>query len=227
MAAGQADTRYSPTETEYGMTCALYLLLLNRKPGSVCGPHCCAGWDQVGDTCQPHCYHPCEHGTCVDTNVCECDPGWEGADCRHDIDECWYGQHACHHNCHNHEGCYTCFCDDGFQLINSTHCVASNGNTTVEPPLMTTASDSLCVTTIAATVGTATATANPQQTTTRTTTSGIRNTALTTAADVTTARRPQIATSTAAPQTSSTAPTTAVDVTTTRRSQDVTTDEQP
>ncbi|XP_078619540.1 uncharacterized protein LOC144886686 [Branchiostoma floridae x Branchiostoma japonicum] len=171
-----------------------------------------------------HCYYPCEHGTCVETNTCDCDPGWEGQQCQYDIDECWYGHHVCHHNCRNHEGCYTCFCDDGFQLINSTHCVASNGTTTVEPPLMTTVSDSLCVTTTAATVGTTTA--NPQQTTTRTTTSGIRNTAPTTAADVTTARRPQRDTSTTAPQTSSTARTTEADVTTARRSQDVTTGRQ-
>ncbi|XP_078671054.1 uncharacterized protein LOC144911123 [Branchiostoma floridae x Branchiostoma belcheri] len=99
-------------------------LALTGPPGSVCGSQCCDGWDQVGDTCV-HCYYSCVHGTCVDTNVCECEPGWEGHDCSHDVDECWYETHACHHNCHNNDGCYTCSCDDGFRLINSTHCVIS------------------------------------------------------------------------------------------------------
>ncbi|CAH1226402.1 NPNT [Branchiostoma lanceolatum] len=124
-------------------------LALTGPTGSVCGSQCCTGWDQVGDTCQAHCYHPCVHGTCVDTNICDCDPGWEGHQCEHDIDECWYETHICHHNCENHDGCYTCSCDDGFQLINSTHCVlsttANTDSATATPPQTATRSNLLCV----------------------------------------------------------------------------------
>ncbi|CAH1226381.1 NPNT [Branchiostoma lanceolatum] len=122
-------------------------LALTGPPGSVCGSECCPGWDQVGETCMAHCYNPCEHGTCVDTNICQCDPGWEGQQCEHDIDECWYHTHICHHNCENHKGCYTCSCDDGFQLINSTHCVNSTtaniDSTTATLPQTATKSNSL------------------------------------------------------------------------------------
>ncbi|XP_035685892.1 uncharacterized protein LOC118422435 isoform X2 [Branchiostoma floridae] len=112
---------------------------LSGPSGSVCGSQCCAGWDQVGDTCQH-------------------------------VDECWYGTHVCHHNCSNHEGCYTCVCAVGFQLINSTHCVSSTvsniNGTTAGTPLSPTVSDSLCATTAASNVGRTTT--NPLQTTTRT-----------------------------------------------------------
>ncbi|XP_078655667.1 uncharacterized protein LOC144902242 [Branchiostoma floridae x Branchiostoma belcheri] len=158
-------------------------LALSGPQGSVCGSRCCEGWDQAGDTCV-HCYSPCVHGTCVDMNVCECEPGWEGGDCRHDVDECWYETHVCHHNCHNNDGCYTCSCDDGFQLINSTHCVNSTtfniSSTTVEPPQGATDIPAHCVT--------ATTTHTPQRTTRTTTTT---TTTTTTIADVTT-RRPLI-----------------------------------
>ncbi|XP_066277217.1 spore coat protein SP65-like isoform X2 [Branchiostoma lanceolatum] len=160
-------------------------MALSGPPGSVCGSQCCLGWDQVGDTCMAHCYHPCEHGTCVDTNVCRCDPGWGGGDCSHDIDECWYETHICHHNCHNHEGCYTCSCDDGFQLINSTHCVNS---TTANMSSTTTEMASLCTTAATSTV------ANPQQRSTRATASGLRTTPTaptTTTATTTTAQQTQ------------------------------------
>ncbi|KAI8482345.1 hypothetical protein Bbelb_399360 [Branchiostoma belcheri] len=127
-------------EGPYAVYCVLLLvvvventLALSGPQGSVCGSRCCEGWDQAGDTCV-HCYSPCVHGTCVDMNVCECEPGWEGGDCRYDVDECWYETHACHHNCHNNDGCYTCSCDDGFQLINSTHCINSTTFNISTPP---------------------------------------------------------------------------------------------
>ncbi|XP_019616866.1 PREDICTED: complement component C1q receptor-like [Branchiostoma belcheri] len=143
-------------------------LALTGPTGSVCGSQCCDGWDQVGDTCV-HCYYPCVHGTCVDTNVCECEPGWEGHDCSQDVDECWYETHACHHNCHNNDGCYTCSCDDGFHLINSTHCVSSPtsdiSSTPVVPPQGATEIPAHCVT--------ATTTQTTQRTTRTTTTASM------------------------------------------------------
>ncbi|KAI8514131.1 hypothetical protein Bbelb_084550 [Branchiostoma belcheri] len=42
---------------------------------------CCPGWNKINDTCQADCYSPCQHGLCVDTNVCECDEGWIGGQC--------------------------------------------------------------------------------------------------------------------------------------------------
>ncbi|XP_078619238.1 uncharacterized protein LOC144886476 [Branchiostoma floridae x Branchiostoma japonicum] len=42
---------------------------------------CCVGWNRIKDTCQADCNFPCQHGWRVDTNVCECDEGWEGQQC--------------------------------------------------------------------------------------------------------------------------------------------------
>ncbi|CAH1226410.1 MUC4 [Branchiostoma lanceolatum] len=86
---------------------------------------CCVGWNRIDDTCQADCYHPCEHGLCVDTNFCECDEGWEGEQCEHDVDECWYEIDECDHengDCTNTEGSYNCTCDEGLHLINGTTC---------------------------------------------------------------------------------------------------------
>ncbi|KAI8490209.1 hypothetical protein Bbelb_319470 [Branchiostoma belcheri] len=194
-------------------------LALTGPPGSVCGSQCCDGWDQVEDTCV-HCFYPCIHGTCVDTNVCECEPGGNLEEevflmngtfvpllkkniirrpglffekqkpsvlnvevflkppAFFYVDECWYETHACHHNCHNNDGCYTCSCDDGFHLINSTHCVSSttsdSSSTPAGPPQGTTEIPAHCVTATTTTVGRAAA-----QTTHRiadTTASGLRTT---------------------------------------------------
>ncbi|XP_035686822.1 mucin-like protein [Branchiostoma floridae] len=74
----------------------------------------------VGD-----CHFPCEHGWCLATNDCECDEGYEGLQCQHDIDECWYGSDECDHEnggCTNTEGSYNCFCNDGLHLFNGTEC---------------------------------------------------------------------------------------------------------
>ncbi|KAI8509447.1 hypothetical protein Bbelb_132950 [Branchiostoma belcheri] len=86
---------------------------------------CCVGWNRIGDTCQADCYSPCEHGLCVDTNVCVCDEGWEGQQCEHDVDECWYETDECDREngaCTNTEGSYNCTCNDGLHLINGTVC---------------------------------------------------------------------------------------------------------
>ncbi|XP_019616846.1 PREDICTED: mucin-like protein [Branchiostoma belcheri] len=86
---------------------------------------CCVGWNRIGDTCQADCYYPCEHGLCVDTNLCECDEGWEGLQCEYDVDECWYETDECDREngaCINTEGSYNCTCNDGLHLINGTVC---------------------------------------------------------------------------------------------------------
>ncbi|XP_019632992.1 PREDICTED: mucin-like protein isoform X1 [Branchiostoma belcheri] len=86
---------------------------------------CCVGWNRIGETCQADCHFPCEHGLCVETNFCECDEGWEGAQCEHDIDECWYETDECDREngaCTNTEGSYNCTCNDGLHLINGTVC---------------------------------------------------------------------------------------------------------
>ncbi|KAI8499827.1 hypothetical protein Bbelb_221440, partial [Branchiostoma belcheri] len=98
---------------------------------------CCVGWNHIDDTCQgklsfflfqhvitrrADCYNPCVNGLCVDTNICECDEGWEGAQCDEDVDECWYGIAECEHICTNTDGSFNCSCDPGFHLINETSC---------------------------------------------------------------------------------------------------------
>lgn len=38
-----------------------------------------------------------------------------------DIDECLSNNGSCHHNCHNVDGSYTCFCNYGYQLTSDGH----------------------------------------------------------------------------------------------------------
>ncbi|XP_035686815.1 epidermal growth factor-like protein 7 [Branchiostoma floridae] len=85
---------------------------------------CCVGWNRINDTCQADCHFPCHHGLCVETNVCECDDGWEGAQCEHeipDIDECARGDSGCAQNCHNTHGSYFCTCDAWYSLAADEH----------------------------------------------------------------------------------------------------------
>ncbi|XP_035682840.1 mucin-like protein [Branchiostoma floridae] len=92
------------------------------------GYECCLGWNHIGDTCQADCYFPCNNGLCVDTNVCECDVGWEGQNCDQDIDECWLMIDECDRTnggCVNTPGSYNCTCNDGLHLINATFCHAT------------------------------------------------------------------------------------------------------
>ena len=39
-----------------------------------------------------------------------------------DINEC-NGDNDCDHNCNNTQGSYTCYCDTGYELLNTTHCI--------------------------------------------------------------------------------------------------------
>ncbi|CAH1269006.1 MUC4 [Branchiostoma lanceolatum] len=92
------------------------------------GYECCLGWNRIEDTCQADCYFPCGNGLCVDTNVCECDEGWEGQFCHQDIDECWLMIDECDRvngGCINTQGSYNCTCNGDLHLINGTFCHAT------------------------------------------------------------------------------------------------------
>ncbi|CAH1253065.1 MUC4 [Branchiostoma lanceolatum] len=87
---------------------------------------CCLGWNRINDTCQADCYSPCVHGLCVDTNLCECDEGWEGGQCNRDADECSYLIDDCNpdiSDCENTVGSYNCRCHDGYFSVNRTYCI--------------------------------------------------------------------------------------------------------
>lgn len=86
---------------------------------------CNAGWtgDGIGcvdaDDCE---FSPCAHGgTCYDCGTlcfsCDCVPGWRGATCGTDWDECRMGIHSCNNDatCINVPGSYNCMCDSGFE----------------------------------------------------------------------------------------------------------------
>ncbi|XP_035664222.1 mucin-like protein [Branchiostoma floridae] len=83
---------------------------------------CCVGWNRIADICRADCHNPCVNGLCVNTNVCECDEGWEGGQCDRDVDECWFGIAECDHTCINTDGSFICSCDPGFHLISETRC---------------------------------------------------------------------------------------------------------
>ena len=52
------------------------------------------------------------------SGICECDPGYIGAKCTEDEDECKTQTHQCDDNgkCINNIGSYTCKCKEGFIL---------------------------------------------------------------------------------------------------------------
>ncbi|XP_078577626.1 uncharacterized protein LOC144862737 [Branchiostoma floridae x Branchiostoma japonicum] len=77
---------------------------------------CCPGYYQEGDSCEPSCYM-CVHGTCTAPDVCTCEEGYVGQQCRCD------GQHygsncelSC--DCENGGTCggddSQCFCPPGY-----------------------------------------------------------------------------------------------------------------
>lgn len=65
------------------------------------------------------CDEKCQNGgDCVSPNNCSCVPGFTGAQCQYDIDECKIGIHECTHNvskCINTHGGYFCSCAEGYQ----------------------------------------------------------------------------------------------------------------
>lgn len=78
-----------------------------------------------------HCdgFADCVHGEDepVDQNCGLCDSGfrynWGTRSCE-DVDECKEILGACSHICLNHNGSFTCKCQEGFQLLNHTYCKA-------------------------------------------------------------------------------------------------------
>ncbi|NWJ05783.1 EGFL7 protein, partial [Crypturellus undulatus] len=63
------------------------------------------------------CWVPCRNGgSCVFPNRCSCPPGWTGAACETDVDECARRGHGCGQLCANTAGSYRCSCRAGFSL---------------------------------------------------------------------------------------------------------------
>ena len=58
-----------------------------------------------------------------ETGDCVCSNGWNGTDCRDDIDECLDGG-RCQENsfCVNTIGSFDCLCDIGYELMNGNFC---------------------------------------------------------------------------------------------------------
>ncbi|KAJ1349413.1 hypothetical protein KIN20_004977 [Parelaphostrongylus tenuis] len=78
-------------------------------------------------------------GTCIpfrngSEDICECAPGFTGAKCQYDVNECIVDNGGCHHDCVNTIGTYYCRCWSGFELEEDgknckdiDECAVSNG----------------------------------------------------------------------------------------------------
>uniref|UniRef100_A0A8C5D3B7 Neurogenic locus notch homolog protein 1 n=1 Tax=Gadus morhua TaxID=8049 RepID=A0A8C5D3B7_GADMO len=74
---------------------------------------------QLDDACISN---PCQKGSNCDTNpvngnhVCTCPPGYVGASCDRDVDECALGSNPCEHagKCLNTKGSFECKCQPGY-----------------------------------------------------------------------------------------------------------------
>lgn len=84
------------------------------------------------DSAIDHCAgNPCAHGTCVAAAAgysCECEDGWNGADCEQNIDDCG-GNPCVHGTCFDRIDAHTCECEDGWTGVdcerNIDDCAAS------------------------------------------------------------------------------------------------------
>ncbi|XP_015425995.1 PREDICTED: multiple epidermal growth factor-like domains protein 6 [Myotis davidii] len=93
---------------------------------------CCPGWSQQpGD--QGCLSAECGAGLCFNggscvpgsAQLCRCPPGFQGARCQHDVDECQLHNGGCHHRCVNTPGSYLCECKPGFRLhVDGRTCLA-------------------------------------------------------------------------------------------------------
>eukprot|EP00057_Strongylocentrotus_purpuratus_P013529 XP_011668003.1 PREDICTED: fibrillin-3-like isoform X2 [Strongylocentrotus purpuratus] len=79
---------------------------------------CCAGWvrNSIAGTCTPICESGCVHGTCVAPNQCRCEPGYTGANCNADLNECGLEPRPCNHRCINTMGSFRCHCEESYLL---------------------------------------------------------------------------------------------------------------
>uniref|UniRef100_A0A8B9P8P9 EGF like domain multiple 7 n=1 Tax=Apteryx owenii TaxID=8824 RepID=A0A8B9P8P9_APTOW len=86
---------------------------------------CCPGWTRSrrlpgwcgASRAAALCWVPCRNGgSCAFPGRCACPPGWTGAACETDVDECARRSHGCSQLCINTAGSYRCACRPGFSL---------------------------------------------------------------------------------------------------------------
>ncbi|KAJ8350835.1 hypothetical protein SKAU_G00259650 [Synaphobranchus kaupii] len=86
---------------------------------------------QISDQCEPlPCYKE-GYMRCIDGQAsftCVCKPGWRGARCEEDIDECSDLEvpAGCDQKCFNFPGSFRCMCEDGYFSRDRIHCTDIN-----------------------------------------------------------------------------------------------------
>nr|DBA17639.1 TPA: hypothetical protein GDO54_003057 [Pyxicephalus adspersus] len=111
---------------------------------------CKPGYVGNGTICHPFCEEGCRYGgTCVAPNKCACPPGFTGAHCEKDIDECAEGIIECHNHsrCANLPGWYHCECRSGFH-DNGTYSISGESCVDIDECALRTHTcwnDSACV----------------------------------------------------------------------------------